>query len=98
MITVIAEFKVKPECTDKFIRLAAECTRDTKKEAGNLSYKVFSGREDASQFTFIEEWANDVAVEKHNGMAHFIRFINDIKPLLLSEPDIKQIMRVSAIR
>ena len=40
MITVIAEFKVKPECTDKFIRLAAECTRDTKKEAGNLSYKV----------------------------------------------------------
>lgn len=98
MITVIAEFKVKPECTDKFIRLTAECTRNTKKEAGNLSYKVFSGREDASQFIFIEEWANDVAIEKHNSMAHFTKFINDIKPLLLSEPDIKQIMRVSAIR
>lgn len=98
MITVIAEFDVKSECTEEFIRLAAECTRNTKKEAGNLAYKVYQGRADESKFTFIEEWANDVAIEKHNNMPHFSAFIDAIKPILNNEPSIKQIIRVSQIR
>ncbi len=98
MIVVIAEFDVKHDCVDEFIRLAADCTRNTRKEAGNLSYKVFSERNDGTKFIFIEEWANDTAIEKHNAMAHFNAFIEAIKPLLVKEPSIKQIMRVTAIR
>lgn len=98
MITVIAEFNVKPECTGGFIKLAAECTKNTRKEAGNLSYKVYQGRTDENCFTFVEEWANDVAIEMHNAMPHFTSFINAIKPITNGEPSIKQIMRVSQIR
>lgn len=98
MITVIAEFEVKPENKDKFISLAADCARDTQKEAGNLSYRVFYGSYDETKFTFIEEWANDTAIEKHNNSVHFCRFIDAIKPLIDGKPQIKQIMRVSRIR
>lgn len=98
MITIIAEFQVKSGCADEFIRLATECTRNTRKEAGNLSYRVFYERNDGDKFTFIEEWANDVAIEKHNAMQHFNAFIEAIKPITIGAPSIKQIMRVSAIR
>ncbi len=98
MIVIVADFKVKPDCVDKFIRLAADCTRDTRKENGNLSYKVFQGREDKCKFTFIEEWLNDVAIEKHNEAPHFKLFIDSISSLINGEPSIKQIMRVPAIR
>lgn len=98
MITIIAQFNVKPESVDEFIRLAAVCTRCTQKEAGNLSYRVFNERYDNTKFTFIEEWANDIAIEKHNNMPHFKEFVDAIKPLIIGEISINQIMRVARIR
>ena len=98
MITIVANFDVKSDCVDKFIRLAADCTRMTRKENGNLSYKVFQGRNEPARFTFIEEWLNDVAIEKHNNAPHFKLFIDMIMPLINGEPEINQIMRVPAIR
>lgn len=98
MITIIAQFDVKENSRSEFIRRAAECTRSTRKEAGNLSYKVFCERDDENKFTFIEEWANDVAIEKHGGMSHFNAFVESIKPLINGDIKIKQIMRVSEIR
>lgn len=98
MIVIVADFDVKQDCVDSFVRLAAECTRSTRKENGNLSYKVFQGREDKSKFTFIEEWLNDTAIEKHNAAPHFKLFIESVAPLINGEPSIKQIMRVPAIR
>lgn len=98
MITIVADFDVKPDCVDKFIRLAADCTRSTHKENGNLSYKVFQARCDKSKFTFIEEWLNDVAIDKHNEIPHFKLFLSQIAPLINGDPVIKQIMNVPAIR
>lgn len=98
MITIVANFDVKPDCADKFIRLAAECTRGSRKENGNLSYKVFRERGDKTRFTFIEEWLNDVAVDKHNETPHFRLFLDGIAPLIYGEPDVRQIMNVPAIR
>ena len=98
MITIVANFSVKPDCVDKFIKLAADCTRSTRKENGNLSYKVSQARDDAAKFTFIEEWLNDVAIEKHNSAIHFKTFMDLIVPLIDGEPSINQIIRVPAIR
>ena len=98
MITIIADFDVKNDCVDEFIKLARECTMNTKKEAGCLSYKVFDGYCDKSKFTFIEEWANELAIEKHNEMPHFKKFIDAIGPVLNCPPSIKKISRVTVIR
>lgn len=98
MITIVANFDVKADSVDKFIRLAADCTRNTRKEVGNLSYKVFHARNDKTKFIFIEEWLNDVAIEKHNAAPHFKSFLDSIAPLINGEPSIEQIMSVPAIR
>ena len=97
MITIGANFKVKAECVDQFKRLALVCVRNTRKERGNLSYKIYQGRYTPAEFTFIEEWLNDVAIEYHNKMPHFLTFIDQIKPLCEAEPEIKQIMTVPSV-
>lgn len=97
MVTIVANFKVKPDCVEQFKRLALVCVRNTRKERGNLSYKIFQGRYKNSDFTFIEEWLNDVAIDAHNKMPHFISFIDQIAPLCECEPVIEQIMAVPSV-
>ena len=98
MITIIARFDVKADCVDKFIRCACECARNSRREKGNLSYKVFSSRENNSQFTFIEEWVNDTAIELHGKTTHFQEFIANISSLTNGEPVIEQVMSVPSAR
>jgi quinol monooxygenase YgiN len=97
MITIVAKFKVKPECIEKFKRSALNCVRNTRKECGNITYKIFQGRHTPDEFTFIEEWLNDVAIDKHNNMPHFKAFLDEIKPLCEADPIIEQIMAVPSV-
>ena len=97
MITIVANFKIKSDCIDQFKRLALVCVRNTRKEKGNLSYKIYQGRTRLGEFTFIEEWLNDVAIEQHNKMPHFLTFLDQIKPLCEGDPVIEQIMAVPSV-
>lgn len=98
MITIIADFDVKNGKESEFIKLATECTKNTKKEVGCLSYRVYSAEENGLKFTFIEEWANETAIEKHNEMPHFKSFIGAISEILNADPSIRKIARVTQIR
>lgn len=98
MITIIARFDVKADCVDKFIRCACECARNSRRESGNLSYKVFSSRDEKNKFTFIEEWVNDKAIDLHGKTTHFTEFISNISSLTIGEPEIEQVMSVPSAR
>ncbi len=97
MITIVAKFITKPGCAEQFKRLALVCVRNTRKERGNLSYKIFYGRNTPGEFTFIEEWLNDVAIEAHNKMPHFKSFLEQAAPLCEGEPSIVQLMSVPSV-
>jgi quinol monooxygenase YgiN len=71
--------------------------RDTRKEKGNLAYKIYQDRKDTSRFTFIEEWLNDTAIEQHNNAKHFIAFLDAIKPLTDGDVQIEQLTKVPSI-
>ena len=97
MITIIASFDVKPSCAEEFIRHATDVTRETRKEKGCLSYKILTARRDKSKFTFIEEWLNDTAIEEHNNAKHFMRFVDNITPLLNDEIKIEQFEKIPSV-
>lgn len=97
MITIIAKFSVLPACVDEFIKQATAVTRETRKEKGNLLYKIYQSRADKTKFTFIEEWLNDTAIEQHNYATHFTAFIDAIKPLTEGEVEIEQLTKVPSI-
>lgn len=97
MITIIAKFDVRSDSVDRFIRAAADVTRETRKEKGSLSYKIYQSRADKTKFTFIEEWLNDTAIEQHNYAPHFTKFLDLIKPMTNSEIQIEQLEKVPAV-
>lgn len=97
MITIIAKFNIKSGCTDSFRRAALDCVRETRKEKGNLAYKIYRGRKEENEFTFLEEWLNDTAIEAHNNAPHFIKFLDAIKPLCETAPEINQIIAVPSV-
>ncbi len=93
MITIIAKFSVNADKTEEFKKRAINLLRETRKEKGCLSYKIYQGRQDASKFTFIEEWLNDTAIEQHNEAKHFCEFLAGIKHIT-SDMNIEQLSTV----
>lgn len=97
MITIIAKFDVIQGKNDEFIKHAIDVTRETRKERGNLSYKILQSEYPNSGFTFIEEWLNDTAIEQHNNSKHFIKFMEVIKPIIKGEVKIERLSKVPSI-
>ena len=97
MITIIAKFNVIPGSVEEFKKCAVNVVRDTRKEKGNLAYKIYQDRQDSTKFTFIEEWLNDTAIEQHNNAKHFIKFLDDIKPLTEGDVQIEQLNKVPSV-
>ena len=97
MITIIAKFNVLSGSVEKFKKCAVNVVRDTRKEKGNLAYKIYQDRQDSTKFTFIEEWLNDTAIEQHNNAKHFIKFLDDIKPLTEGDVQIEQLNKVPSV-
>lgn len=95
MITIIAKFDVTN--IEEFKKCAVNVVRDTRKEKGNLSYKVYQDRQDGTKFTFIEEWLNDAAIEQHNCAKHFLKFLEDIKPITNGEVQITQLTKIPSV-
>ena len=61
MITIIAKFNVLNGSVDEFKKCAVNVVRDTRKEKGNLAYKIYQSREDATRDGFTEptHYTND---------------------------------------
>ena len=97
MITIIAKFDVRSDSIEAFNKCAVDVVRDTRKEKGCLSYKVYQSRKDKTKFTFIEEWLNDTAIEQHNYAKHFQKFLEDIKPLTNGDVQIEQLMKIPSV-
>lgn len=97
MITIIAKFDVISDKENDFIKLAIDVTRETRKERGNLSYKIMQSEQDSSKFVFVEEWLNDTAIEQHNSSKHFQKFIENIKPLTKGDVKIERLTKVPSI-
>ena len=73
MIKGVARALVKPECKDAFLALAREFVALNRRENGNISYDLFIGLENPCLMTFIEEWSDRNALERHLASAHFRR-------------------------
>lgn len=51
----------------------------TRQEKGCLSYELFLGENDT--FLFYEHWASKTALDAHSRSAHFVKALQDAKPL-----------------
>jgi quinol monooxygenase YgiN len=75
MITIVARSIIKEDKVKEFKKLAEELVRESQKEDGCISYDLYEDIKEANAFTFIEEWKDMDAIEKHNNADHFTTIV-----------------------
>ncbi len=89
VIHVLAQFKIQSEHIETARNIFAKLIQHTQQEEGCLSYMLLNSMQDNSFFTFVERWASEDALKKHEGSAHLIEAVSNIGSLLVQAPDVQ---------
>ena len=69
-LKVIARIKARPEKIDEMRALLSGLVRPTRAEPGCLRYELLHNLTEPADFTFVEEWRDDSALESHFNTEH----------------------------
>lgn len=75
MLKLIAEDYIKLEHLETVKPLYRELVEKTQLEPDCFAYNLFVDQKDPGHFIFIEEWPNELALEKHCNSEHFTRLV-----------------------
>lgn len=75
MLKLIAEDYIKLEHLETVKPLYRELVEKTQLEPDCLAYNLFVDQKDPGHFIFIEDWPNELALEKHCNSEHFTRLV-----------------------
>ena len=92
---VILRLSAKPDQVDELKRILIGLVVPTRQEAGCLSYEIFQNRADPCDFTFVEEWANDAALDAHWQTPHVQDALARGVPLLAAAPDDRRYTKIA---
>ena len=81
MITIVAKSVLKEGKVEDFKVITRELIEASRKEAGCISYNLYQDVENHKILTFIEEWENLEAIERHNASEHFNRIVPQMSEL-----------------
>lgn len=84
MIKIVAKNQVIPEKKGEFIRIATALIQASQVEAGCVAYDLFVNLADENELTFIEEWVDQDAIERHGNSEHFTSLVPKLNALTLS--------------
>ena len=88
-IHIIARFTARPDTIDALRTLLLGMLEPTRKEAGCVSYELLNNSADPTDFTFVEEWASQAAIDAHMKTPHLQAVVADSAPLLASPLDVR---------
>jgi quinol monooxygenase YgiN len=94
-LRVIARVKARPGKVNELLSLLSSLVEPTRKEPGCLSYTLLQNNQDPTDFTLIEEWKNNTALESHFATKHFKDALTKLPNLVAAEPDIRRYHVVS---
>ena len=92
---VILRLSAKPDQVDELKRILMGLVAPTRQEAGCLSYEIFQNRADPCDFTFVEEWASDAALDAHWKAPHVQDALARGVPLLAAAPDDRRYNKIA---
>jgi len=75
MITIVAKNIIKQGMTKKFKAAVKPLIEASQKEGGCISYNLYEDVSDPSVLTFIEQWEDQEAIDRHNNSAHFTQIV-----------------------
>ena len=84
-IYVFAKWQIKKEHLNAVLKLIPEVIKKSRKEKGNLIYKIHQSRSDSNTLILFEGYKDAVSLDDHRNSKHFQEvIIKQIVPLLES--------------
>ncbi len=89
-LRVVARIIARPNKVDELLSVLTSLVEPTRKEPGCLGYELLQNNEDPTDFTLIEEWQSNTALESHFATKHFKEALTKLPDLVAAEPDIRR--------
>ena len=88
VIVVTGRAHVPAEHRARFVEVATEmCTR-SRADDGCVGYRVYEDLEQPERYVFVEEWADEDALQRHFTQPHTRTFMRDLAGLLAGPADV----------
>lgn len=87
-VRIVAHIPALPDKVDQVREVLSALLAPTRAEAGCLSYELLQNLEDPTDFTFVEEWASDEAIDSHMAGPHLQAALALMPGLLAGAPQI----------
>jgi len=89
-LRVVARIIARPERVDDLRALLNELIEPTRNESGCITYELLQNKSDPTDFTFVEEWESDDALDAHAASEHLKQVGSRLKGLIIGAPDIRK--------
>lgn len=89
-IRVVARIVSKPDKIEETRNLLAGLVQPTCSESGCKRYELMQNRSNPAEFTFVEEWTDEAALNAHFATEHVKSAFAKVPALLAEAPDIRQ--------
>lgn len=89
-LRVVARIQAKPDKIEHVRELLLKLVEPTRREAGCVVYELLQNRDDPGDFTFVEEWASDAALDAHAVSEHLCAVRAQLEGLTSRETDIRK--------
>jgi len=88
MIVVTGRVHVPAEHRAAFAAVATAMCAASREEDGCRGYRVYADLEQDGRYVFVEEWADDAALQHHFAQPHTATFMGALPALLGEAPDV----------
>ncbi|MDZ7961466.1 MAG: putative quinol monooxygenase [Aulosira sp. DedQUE10] len=89
-IRVVAHITALPEKVEEIKAVLLELIEPTRQEAGAIKYELLQNQNDPTDFTFVEEWASNEALNTHLDSQHLQQAVVKLEVLVAAAPDIRR--------
>ena len=89
-VRVVARIVALPEKVEAVKAVLLGFIEPSRQDQGCIKYELLQNQYDPTDFTFVEEWASDDALDAHLATAHIKEADAKLDGLLAAEPDIRR--------
>lgn len=93
-IRVVAHVIAKPDQIEALKALTLSILEPTRQESGCIQYELHQNLQDPADFTFIEEWESEAALEAHLQTPHLQAAMAQLDGIVAAMPDIRSYQRL----
>lgn len=93
-VRVVARVKALPEQVAAVRSALSKLIEPTRREVGCITYELWQNKLDPTDFTFVEEWESDAALDAHAASQHLKDAAAKLNDLVAKPTDVRRYDRL----